>query len=454
MPRLFGTDGVRGLANHDITVELALGLAQSAAVVLGQGRFADGRRASGRRPIAVVARDPRVSGEFIAAAVAAGLSSSGVDVYDAGVITTPAAAYLVQDFKADFGVMISASHNPAPDNGIKFFAVGGVKLPDIVEDRIEAALGQKKLAPTGLDVGRIRRFADAEDRYVIHLLSTLPNRLDGLHVVLDCANGAASGVSPQVFTDAGARVTVIGADPDGYNINEGVGSTHLDGLAAKVLELGADVGIAHDGDADRCLAVDADGTVVDGDQIMAILALAMKQRGALQADTLVATVMSNLGLHKAMQANGIEVVTTAVGDRYVLEALDEKGYSLGGEQSGHVIMSDFATTGDGILTGLHLVAEMARTGKTLAQLASVMTVYPQVMINVRGVDHHALAADGEIAAAVASAESELGDTGRVLLRPSGTEPMVRVMVEASDQATAERIAEQLAAVVKARLALD
>jgi len=454
MPRLFGTDGVRGLANHDITVELALGLAQSAAVVLGQGRFADGRRASGRRPIAVVARDPRVSGEFIAAAVAAGLSSSGVDVYDAGVITTPAAAYLVQDFKADFGVMISASHNPAPDNGIKFFAVGGVKLPDIVEDRIEAALGQKKLAPTGLDVGRIRRFADAEDRYVIHLLSTLPNRLDGLHVVLDCANGAASGVSPQVFTDAGARVTVIGADPDGYNINEGVGSTHLDGLAAKVLELGADVGIAHDGDADRCLAVDAAGTVVDGDQIMAILALAMKQRGALQADTLVATVMSNLGLHKAMQANGIEVVTTAVGDRYVLEALDEKGYSLGGEQSGHVIMSDFATTGDGILTGLHLVAEMARTGKTLAQLASVMTVYPQVMINVRGVDHHALAADGEIAAAVASAESELGDTGRVLLRPSGTEPMVRVMVEASDQHTAERIAEQLAAVVKARLALD
>jgi len=454
MPRLFGTDGVRGLANKDITVELALGLAQSAAVVLGQGRFADGRRASGRRPIAVVARDPRVSGEFIAAAVAAGLSSSGVDVYDAGVITTPAAAYLVQDFKADFGVMISASHNPAPDNGIKFFAVGGVKLPDIVEDRIEAALGQKKLAPTGLDVGRIRRFADAEDRYVIHLLSTLPNRLDGLHVVLDCANGAASGVSPQVFTDAGARVTVIGADPDGYNINEGVGSTHLDGLAAKVLELGADVGIAHDGDADRCLAVDADGTVVDGDQIMAILALAMKQRGALQADTLVATVMSNLGLHKAMQANGIEVVTTAVGDRYVLEALDEKGYSLGGEQSGHVIMSDFATTGDGILTGLHLVAEMARTGKTLAQLASVMTVYPQVMINVRGVDHHALAADEEIAAAVASAESELGDTGRVLLRPSGTEPMVRVMVEASDQATAERIAEQLAAVVKARLALD
>ena len=453
MPRLFGTDGVRGLANQDITVELALGLAQSAAVVLGQGRFADGRRASGRRPIAVVARDPRVSGEFIAAAVAAGLSSSGVDVYDAGVIPTPAAAFLVQDFKADFGVMISASHNPAPDNGIKFFAVGGVKLPDIVEDRIEKALGQPKLAPTGLDVGHIRRFADAEDRYVVHLLSTLPNRLDGLHVVLDCAHGAASGVSPEVFTDAGARVTVMGADPDGYNINDGVGSTHLDGLAAKVLELGADLGIAHDGDANRCLAVDHTGAVVDGDQIMAIVAIAMKERGALADDTLVATVMSNLGLHRAMEANGISVVTTAVGDRYVLEALDEHGYSLGGEQSGHVIMSEFATTGDGILTGLHLVAEMARTGKSLAELASVMTIFPQVMINVRGVDHHALKQDDAIADAVASAERELGDTGRVLLRPSGTEPMVRVMVEASDHETAERIAAELAEIVRTRLAL-
>jgi phosphoglucosamine mutase len=453
MPRLFGTDGVRGLANSDITVELAMGLAQSAAVVLGQGRFADGRRASGRRPVAVVARDPRVSGEFIATAVMAGLASSGVDVLDAGVITTPAAAFLVQDYPADFGVMISASHNPAPDNGIKFFAVGGVKLPDIVEDRIEAALKRPKLAPTGLEVGRIRRFADAEDRYVVHLLSTLPNRLAGLHVVIDCANGAASGVSPQVFTDAGARVTVMGADPDGYNINDGVGSTHLEGLAAKVRELGADVGIAHDGDADRCLAIDADGNTVDGDQIMAVLALAMKSRGALADNTLVATVMSNLGLHRAMSANGIRVVTTGVGDRYVLEELDEHGYSLGGEQSGHVIMSEFATTGDGILTGLHLVAEMARTGKSLAELASVMTVFPQVMINVRGVDHHALAQNTGIADAVTAAETTLGDTGRVLLRPSGTEPMVRVMVEAADQGTADEIAHDLAAVVKQQLAL-
>src|SRR6188474_1636042 len=390
MARLFGTDGVRGLANREITVELALALSQGAAVVLGKGRFADGRRASGRRPVAVVARDPRVSGEFIAAAVAAGLSSSGVDVFDAGVIPTPAAAFLIADFNADFGVMISASHNPAPDNGIKFFAVGGTKLPDEVEDRIEAALGEKKLAPTGLDVGRIRRFADAEDRYVVHLLSTLPHRLEGIHVVLDCAHGAAAGLSPEVFTDAGATVTVIGADPDGYNINDGVGSTHLDVLSKAVLEHGADLGIAHDGDADRCLAIDANGTVVDGDQIMAILAVAMKGRGDLVDDTLVATVMSNLGLHRAMAENGIRVLQTAVGDRYVLESMNEGGFSLGGEQSGHVIMSQYATTGDGILTGLHVAAEMARTGKTLAELASVMTVYPQVMINVRGVDHHGL----------------------------------------------------------------
>jgi len=453
MPRLFGTDGVRGLANEDLTVELALGLAQAAAVVLGKGQHADGRRASGRRPTAVVARDPRVSGEFISAAVAAGLASSGVDVYDAGVIPTPAAAFLTADFKADFGVMISASHNPAPDNGIKFFAVGGTKLPDLVEDRIELALGAKKLSPTGVEVGFIRRFADAEDRYVVHLLSTLPHRLDGIHVVLDCANGAAAGVSPQVFTDAGATVTVIGAEPDGYNINAGVGSTHLDNLARAVLEHGADVGIAHDGDADRCLAVDHLGNVVDGDQIMAIIALSMKARGLLKDDTLVATVMSNLGLRVAMAENGITVLQTAVGDRYVLEALNEKGLSLGGEQSGHVIMSEYATTGDGILTGMHLLAEMARTGKTLAELASVMTVFPQIMVNVRGVDHHSLKSSEAIALAVKEAEAELGDTGRVLLRPSGTEPMVRVMVEAADQATADRIAHELADIVRMELKL-
>ena len=449
---LFGTDGVRGLANGLLTAELALHLAQATAVVLGQGRSAEDRKAQGRRLTAVVARDPRVSGEFLSAAVAAGLASSGVDVFDAGVIPTPATAFLIADTDADFGVMVSASHNPAPDNGIKIFARGGTKLPDIVEERIERALEWERLQPTGAGVGRIRRFADAEDRYVVHLLGSLPHRLDGIHVVLDCAHGAAAGVSPETFREAGATVTVIGAEPDGLNINDGVGSTHLDVLAEAVVRLGADVGIAHDGDADRCLAVDAQGNVVDGDQIMAILAVAMKQRGALAHDTLVATVMSNLGLHRAMAAHGIHVKQTGVGDRYVLEAMNEGGYSLGGEQSGHVIMSEFATTGDGLLTGLHIVAEMARQKKTMAELAAIMTVYPQVLINVRGVDRDRVS-DDVVQEAVRSAEAELGDSGRVLLRASGTEPLVRVMVEAASEDAARAHADRLADVVRERLAL-
>jgi len=444
---LFGTDGVRGLANGPLTADLALTLAQATAVVLGQGRIAEARKAAGKRLTAVVARDPRISGHFLSAAVEAGLASSGVDVLDAGVLPTPAAAFLIGDIDADFGVMISASHNPAPDNGIKIFARGGIKLPDLVEQRIEEAMARPKLQPTGGAVGRVRRFSDAEDRYAMHLLASLPHRLDGLHVVLDCAHGAAAGVSPETFRNAGARVTVIGADPDGLNINEGVGSTHLDKLAAEVVRTGADVGIAHDGDADRCLAVDADGHVVDGDQIMAILAVAMQQRGRLHDDTLVATVMSNLGLHRAMDAHGIRVETTAVGDRYVLERMTAAGYALGGEQSGHVIMSAFATTGDGVLTGLHLCAEMARQRKKLAELASIMTIFPQVLVNVRGVER-SRATDADVVAAVAAASAQLGDSGRVLLRPSGTEPMVRVMVEAESKDEAQRIADELAGVVR------
>jgi phosphoglucosamine mutase len=409
MPRLFGTDGVRGLANRDVTPGLALSLAQAAALVLGEGP-----RAAGRRPFAVLARDPRVSGEFIASAVAAGLASSGVDVYDAGVTPTPAAAFLIADVQADFGVMISASHNPAPDNGIKIFAAGGTKLPDEIEDRIEAAMSDTPLAPTGAGVG----------------------------------------LSPEVFSVAGAQVMVIGNDPDGMNINDGVGSTHLDALSRAVVELGADAGIAHDGDADRCLAVDAAGEVVSGDQIMAILAVAMKERGALAEDTLVATVMSNLGLHRAMRDAGIAVLQTKVGDRYVLEALGEHGLSLGGEQSGHVIMSDFATTGDGLLTGLHLLAEVARSGRPLAELAARVTIYPQVLVNVTGVDRHRVDTDEGVLQAVADAERELGDTGRVLLRPSGTEPVVRVMVEAETQEAADDVAARLAGVVRERLALE
>lgn len=451
MARLFGTDGVRGLANGPLTAGLALELAEAASVVFSTGRQAEARRASGRRPFAVIARDPRISGEFLSAAVAAGLAGSGVDVLDAGVLPTPAAAFLVADIEADFGVMVSASHNPAPDNGIKFFAAGGVKLPDRVEDLIESTMGKRILTPTGGDVGRIRRFADAEDRYALHLLSALPHKLDGLHVVLDCANGAAAGVSPRVFRDAGAKVTVIGADPDGLNINDGVGSTHLEQLQRAVLEHGADIGVAHDGDADRCLAVDAQGNVVDGDQIMAILAISMQRRGLLRHNTLVATVMSNLGLKHAMAANGIAVRETRVGDRYVLEEMNAGGYALGGEQSGHVIMSDFATTGDGILTGLLLMAEMAETGKSLDELASVMTVFPQVLLNVRVEDGSGLADDDDIARAVVTAKEQLGSTGRVLLRPSGTEPLVRVMVEAEDADTARSIAQDLASVVEQRL---
>ena len=448
MTRLFGTDGVRGLANRDITVETAVSLAQAAAIILG-----DEARSRGDKPRAVIGRDPRISGEFLSAAVAAGLASSGVDVFDAGVLPTPATAFLTADLDADFGVMISASHNSAPDNGIKFFARGGHKLPDSTEDRIEAAISAEKLAPLGGGVGHFQRFADAEDRYLVHLLSSLPNRLDGLTVVLDCAHGAASAVSPQAFTDAGAKVIVIGNDPDGLNINEGYGSTHLSALQAAVLLHGADAGIAHDGDADRCLAVDHTGAIVDGDQIMAVLALSAKARGQLARNTLVATVMSNLGLRLAMRAADIELIETKVGDRYVLEAIREGGYTLGGEQSGHVIFSRYATTGDGILTGMQLLAEMARTGKTLRELTGVMKVYPQVLVNVPGVDRTRVDSDSELQQAVRDAEAELGDTGRVLLRASGTEPLVRVMVEASDEGTAQSWADRLARVVEKRLAL-
>ena len=448
MARLFGTDGVRGLANDYLTVEMALSLAQSTAIVLGEEA-----RSVGNKPKAVLARDPRISGEFLSAAVAAGLASSGVDVYDAGVIPTPAAAYLTADLGADFGIMISASHNSAPDNGIKIFARGGHKLDDKIEDAIESHMTSPKLAPLGGNVGHVQRFADAEDRYVVHLLGALPNRLDGLTVVLDCAHGAASGVYPEAFRSAGAKVIVIGADPDGININDGYGSTHLSALQAAVLENGADAGIAHDGDADRCLAVDHRGEIIDGDQIMAILALSAKERGSLARNTLVATVMSNLGLRIAMKEAGIEMLQTSVGDRYVLEQMREGGYTLGGEQSGHIIFSKYATTGDGVLTGLRLLAEMSRTGKSLAELASVMKVYPQVLINVRGVDKSRVDSDDEVQAVVSQAQAELGDTGRVLLRASGTEPLVRVMVEAADEGTAQSWADRIARVVEQRLAL-
>jgi phosphoglucosamine mutase len=448
MARLFGTDGVRGVANRDLTVDLALKLSQAAANVLGEKA-----RNEGRRPIAVIGRDPRISGEYLAAAVASGLASSGVDVFDAGVIPTPATAFLTADFDADFGVMISASHNPAPDNGIKFFAAGGHKLPDDVEDQIEAAMHLPALSPIGAGVGRVQRFADAEDRYLVHLLGAIPNPLTGLKIVIDCAHGAASAISPQVFADSGAQVIVIGNDPDGLNINSGYGSTHMSALQSAVIEHGADMGFAHDGDADRCLAVDHAGQIVDGDQLMAILALSLKARGELARNTLVATVMSNLGLRLAMQQAGIEMIETKVGDRYVLEQIREGGYTLGGEQSGHIIFSRFATTGDGILTGLMIAAEVNRTGKSLAELANQMTTYPQVLINIKNVDKSRVETEPGLQEIVSEAEADLGSSGRVLLRASGTENLVRVMVEASDEGTAHSWADRIARVVEKNLAI-
>jgi phosphoglucosamine mutase len=446
--RLFGTDGVRGLANKDLTAELALDLSVAAAHVLGEvGAF------KGHRPRAVVGRDPRASGEFLTAATVAGLASAGVDVVDAGVLPTPAIAFLIADCGADMGVMLSASHNAMPDNGIKFFARGGHKLADELEDAIEARLKEPWDRPTGSDVGRVRPLENGRARYIAHLLGTLPHRLDGLHVVIDAAHGAASEVAPEAFRQAGATVTVIGCEPDGLNINDGYGSTHLEKLQKAVIEAGADCGIALDGDADRCLAVDANGVDVDGDQIMAILALAMRERGVLAHDTLVATVMSNLGMLQALEREGVAVRQTAVGDRYVLEEMKAGAFSLGGEQSGHVIFLDHGTTGDGTMTGLMLVSRLAQTGRSLQDLAAVMNRLPQVLINVRGVDKSRVEDDEAVQAAVGAAQAELDGIGRVLLRKSGTEPLVRVMVEANDASSAQAVAERLAAVVAQHLAL-
>ncbi len=454
MARLFGTDGVRGVAGEDLTSQLALDVSRAAATVLHDSGAFEAREAAGQRPLAVVGRDPRASGEFLEAAVVAGLAGSGVDVLRLGVIPTPAVAFLTRDLGAELGVMLSASHNPAPDNGIKFFSRGGLKLADEVEEAIEARIGEEWERPVGVGVGRITDLPDGEQRYIDYLVSTVPNRLDGLKVVVDEAHGAAYRVSPAALRRLGAEVVEIGVEPDGLNINNGCGSTHLDLLRAAVLEHRADVGIAHDGDADRCLAVDASGEVVDGDQIIAILALALREHGRLAKDTVVATVMANLGFKIAMEREGVKVVETAVGDRYVLEAMRSGGLSIGGEQSGHVILLDYANTGDGVLTAMHLLARVAESGKPLGELAAVMRRLPQVLVNVKGVDKSRVHSSGEISDAVDAAERELGSTGRVLLRPSGTEPMVRVMVEAESHDLAESVAHRLASVVRESLSSE
>ena len=437
---LFGTDGVRGVANRDLTAELALDLAVAAAHVL-----AEVGAISKNRPVAIVGQDSRASGEFLEAAIVAGLASAGVDVYKVGVLPTPAIAHLVASTGADLGVMISASHNPMPDNGIKFFAKGGGKLDDALEAAIEARLNEPWDRPIGRDVGRVIVDESAAERYIYHLLSSLNTNLAGIKVVVDCANGAASDVAPEVYARAGAEVIAISNQPNGLNINENCGSTHLENLIAAVKKHGADLGIAHDGDADRALAVDAAGNVIDGDFILAILANDWK------VQTVVGTVMTNLGFIKAMSDVGISFEKTPVGDRYVLEKMLASGHKLGGEQSGHIIMRDFANTGDGLLTALQLMSVMARSKKPLAELAKIMDRFPQVLINVDGVKKEKLDSSKAIAVAIGEYESKLGASGRILLRASGTEPLVRVMVEAENQSIAEEIAQKLASLVRLEL---
>ena len=444
---LFGTDGIRGLANgQTLTAEIAVDVAVAAAHIL-----VESSSNKGKRPRAIVGQDSRASGEFLEAAVAAGLASAGIDVYRVGVLPTPAIAYLVGESGADLGVMISASHNPMPDNGIKLFSRGGGKLDDSIEAAIEKRMGEPWTRPTGRNVGRIIFDETASARYLNHLATAVTTPLKGLKIVVDCANGASSFVAPIAYEKAGATVVAIHRSPDGWNINENCGSTHLEDLQAAVVKEGADFGIAHDGDADRCLAIDGAGKVVDGDAIMTILAIGFKNRGGLTSNTIVGTVMSNLGFMHAMKDAGISVISTAVGDRYVLEKMIEGDFSLGGEQSGHLIMREFANTGDGILTALQLAQEVVRSGKSLAELASQMQRFPQVLINVSDVKKDKLDESAAIAKAVATAESTLGENGRVLLRASGTEALVRVMVEAASDNLAQDIATSLAAVVKAEL---
>lgn len=444
MARLFGTDGVRGLANRDLTADLALKLGRAAALQSNAGR-------KGKKPCAIIGRDTRISGELLDHALAAGLASAGWNVKRIGVVTTPCVAHATAAEDVDLGVMISASHNPMPDNGIKFFARGGYKLPDEVEDQIESLLEANEELPCGEEVGEIFTDTEIAQHYVNHLSRAFPD-LSGLKVVVDCANGAASYLGPEILRRTGMEIAVINAEPNGLNINDSCGSTHPEALQAKIKELNYDFGLAFDGDADRCLAVDQEGEIVDGDKIMGMLAVDLKARGELQHDTLVVTIMSNLGLHLAMREQGIKTVQSAVGDRYVLQEMVKGGFSLGGEQSGHVINANLATTGDGILTALCIARAVKESGRNLRDLCSFVTRLPQTLINVPQVDKNRTD-DEELQKAIAQAEQELGEQGRVVLRASGTEPLVRVMVEAGTQEQADAVAEHLAKVVADRLAL-
>ena len=447
MGRLFGTDGVRGIAGQDMTCELAMDLGRAAATVLTYGRR--------RRPLVVLGKDTRISSDMLGAALAAGLCSVGADVIDLGVVPTPAVAYLVMKYKADAGVMISASHNPYPFNGIKIFGGEGFKLPDELEDQIERLIGQGRWRlATGDALGQITHCATAVRDYVEHLKSTIPTSLDGLRIAVDCANGSASATAPALFAELGADAVIFSAAPDGVNINENCGSTHLKALQDYVRAHGeVQAGVAFDGDADRCLFVDANGSVVDGDFIMAVCGLDMLQRGKLRRATIVGTVLTNLGFAKFCEAHGIRFAATKVGDRYVLEEMELEGYTLGGEQSGHVIFRDFATTGDCQLTALQLLCLLKRCQKPLAELAAVMTRLPQVMENVQVSPEGKLEFynSDAIKAAIREKKDLLGDEGRVLVRVSGTEPLIRVMVEGQNEAQIRRIAADLALLIKEEL---
>ena len=445
MPRLFGTDGVRGLANAELTPELALALGRAAVGALE-------RQQSGR-PLVAVGRDPRASGLLLESALVAGILSAGGDAVLAGVLPTPAIAFLTRHYRASAGAVISASHNPMPDNGIKFFGPEGFKLPDALEDRIEAALaleGQGAPRPVGAEVGSAQPAPDAAEAYLDHLLEGIPD-LGGLQVVVDCANGAAARIAPEAYRRAGASVEAIAAEPDGHNINHGCGSTHPELVREAVVRRGAAVGLAHDGDADRLVAVDERGELIDGDIILAIAALDERERGGLPTGTVVTTVMTNLGFRRAMAEHGIEVVQTAVGDRYVLESMRSGGHTLGGEQSGHIIFLDRATTGDGILTGLKLLSIVARASKPLSELARVMRRLPQVLVNVRVAARDGLQSSNVTWHAVSEEQARLGERGRVLVRASGTEPLVRVMVEAESEDEAQGVARRLSAVIEREL---
>jgi len=448
MGRLFGTDGVRGIAGEKLSCELAFKLGQAGAYVL-TSRVHKAR--------ILIGRDTRISGNMFEAALIAGICSVGAEAVVTGVIPTSGIAFLTRDYEADAGIVISASHNAAEYNGIKFFSGEGKKLPDDIEERIERIIldeGEMIVPKTGVDVGRKVTAVGALAEYKEFLLSTTDTNLRGLKVVLDCAHGAASSVGPRVFTELGAQVVPYYNTPDGTNINDNCGSTYPEKLTQLVAELGADMGFAFDGDADRLIAVDEHGVVVDGDQIMAICALDLKQRGLLKNNTLVCTVMSNLGLDIAMKQNGIKTVKTKVGDRYVLEEMISGGYSLGGEQSGHIIFLDESPTGDGILTGVQLASIVMRSGKPLSKLADVVDILPQVLVNacVSEENKHHILEDAEVKKRVKALEKQFHGKGRVLIRPSGTEPLVRVMIEGQDQKEIERQAVDMATLIESRLA--